>query len=137
MKPLLLLAEFVFTEEGEREMERHLERTLSEVRAVEGCLHAVVWKRPARRYQFSTLWSDDDGVGRWVENDFHRTILMPGFRDWCTEGCFGEYRLETDHPRARRCTACGRWTQEQPGWDERRPGSCAKCGGGIGVADDG
>ncbi len=126
--PLRVLAEFVFTEEGEAEFLCHRDRTLEEVRLVTGCLQAVLWTRPGRRYSFSTLWTDAEAVTRWVENEFHRTVLMPGFRKWCTEGCFGEYRLETDHKRARKCARCGRWTQDLPGWDERIPSSCEKCG---------
>lgn len=126
--PVLVVAEFVFTEEGEVAFLLHRDRTLDEVRAVPGCLQAVLWSRLERRYQFSTLWTDADAVTSWVENEFHRTILIPGFRKWCIEGCFGEYRLETDHKRARKCASCGRWTQELPGWDERIPSVCAKCG---------
>src|SRR5205823_1074854 len=81
-EPLLVVAEFVFTEEGDAEFGQHLERTLAEVRSIEGCLHAVVWRRPNRRYRFSTLWSDRQAVTRWVENEFHRVTLMPGFRKW-------------------------------------------------------
>ena len=131
MEPLLVLAEFVFTEDGEVEFRRHLDRTLAEVRAIDGCLQAVAWSRPGRRYQFSTLWTDADAVTRWVKNEFHQTILMPGFRKWCTEGCFGEYTLAVDHKRARKCTGCGRWTQELPGWDESRPATCTKCGAAL------
>lgn len=133
MTPLLVLAEFVFTEEGEAAFRAHLDRTLAEVRGIDGCLQAVAWTRPGRRYQFSTLWSDAAAVTRWVENDFHKTVLMPGFRKWCTEGCFGEYALETDHKRARKCESCGRWTQTRPGWDERRPSACEKCGASLGL----
>lgn len=125
--PLLVLAEFVFTEDGEVEFLRYRDRTLDETRAVEGCLQAVLWVRPGRRYQFSTLWVDSAAVTRWVENEFHKKVLMPGFRKWCTEGCFGEYRLETDHKRARKCASCGRWSQGLPGWDESRPNTCGKC----------
>ena len=128
MTTLLVLAEFVFTEAGEAEFRRHWDRTLEEVRAIDGCLQAVVWSRPGRRYQFSTLWSDADAVTRWVKNEFHQSILMPGFRKWCTEGCFGEYGLATDHKRARKCGSCQRWTQALPGWDEARLATCAKCG---------
>jgi quinol monooxygenase YgiN len=131
--PLLVLAEFVFSEEGEAQFLPHLERTLAETRATEGCLQAVVWSRPGRRYQFSTLWTDPAAVTRWVENEFHRSVLMPGFRKWCTEGCFGEYRLEKDHNRARKCASCGRWTQGLPGWDESRPETCARCGAKLEV----
>src|SRR5262245_14741842 len=133
MKPLLVTADFVFTEDGEAEFRRHLDRTLAETRAVEGCLQALVWTRPGRRYHFSTLWTDAAAVKRWVENEFHRSVLMPGFRKWCTEGGFDEYLLETDHRRARKCPACGRWTQGEPGWDERQPATCAKCGTALDV----
>jgi len=131
MALLQVLAEFVFTETGESEFRGQLERTLEELRGIEGCLQAAVWKRPGRRYQFSTLWSDADGVTRWVENEFHRVVLMAGFRKWCTEGCFGEYTLETDHQRARKCPSCGRWTQSHPGWDEAQPAACEQCGAGL------
>jgi quinol monooxygenase YgiN len=133
VKPLLVLAEFVFTEAGEAQFLPHLDRTMAETRAVEGCLQAVVWTRPARRYQFSTLWTDAEAVRRWVENEFHRTVLMPGFRKWCSEGCFGEYGLDTDHKRARKCGSCGRWSQALPGWDEARPEACEKCGARLEV----
>ncbi|MGH0032584.1 MAG: antibiotic biosynthesis monooxygenase family protein [Myxococcota bacterium] len=133
MTPLLVTAEFVFTEEGEAEFRPHLDRTLAEVREIDGCLQALVWTRPGRRYQFMTLWTDGESVARWVENDFHRKVLMPGFRKWCSEGCFGEYRLETDHKRARRCPDCGRWTQTLPGWNESEPSVCAKCGAALPV----
>ncbi|MGH0035315.1 MAG: antibiotic biosynthesis monooxygenase [Myxococcota bacterium] len=129
--PLLVVADFVFTAEGEAEFMAHRDRTLAEVRGVEGCIQAVLWARPGRRFQFSTLWVDAAAVTRWVENEFHRTVLMPGFRKWCTEGCFGEYTLAQDHKRARKCAACGRWTQDQPGWDESRPSACGACGGPL------
>jgi heme-degrading monooxygenase HmoA len=129
MTPLLVLAEFRCSEEGEADLRGHLDRTLREVRGVEGCLQATVWERPVeRRYLFTTIWSDRDAVGRWVENEFHRTTLMPGFRRWCTEGSFGEFALETDHDRARKCAACGRWTRGQPGWSEQEPSTCRHCG---------
>lgn len=130
-EPLLVLAEFVFSEAGELAFLQHRDRTLDEVRGVEGCLQAVLWARPGRRYQFSTLWSDAEAVTRWVENEFHKTVLMPGFRKWCTEGCFGEYRFETDHKRARKCESCGRWSQALPGWNESGPNTCAKCGASL------
>ena len=130
-EPLLVLAEFVCSEAGDAEFRSHLERTLTEARSIDGCLHAVVWERPARRYQFSTLWTDRAAVVRWVENDFHRNVLMPGFRKWCTEGWFGEYRGELDHKRAIRCAKCGRWTQGQPGWSEADPSACRNCGAAL------
>jgi quinol monooxygenase YgiN len=130
-QPLLVLADFVFTSEGEVEFLALVDRTMQEVRGVEGCLQADVWSRPGRRYRFSTLWTDADASARWVANDFHRRVLMPGFRKWCSEGSFGEYRLEADHQRARKCPSCGRWTQSLPGWEESPPDACAKCGAGL------
>jgi quinol monooxygenase YgiN len=128
-QPLLVTAEFRCSEAGDAELRKHLERTLAETRAVEGCLQATVWERPAeRRYLFTTLWSDRDAVGRWVANEFHRTILMPGFRRWCSEGAFGEFTLAADHDRARKCFACGRWTPGRPGWSEQVPAACRQCG---------
>lgn len=134
--PLLVLAEFVCSPEGDREFQSHLDRTMSEVRAIDGCLHAVVWQRPERRYQFSTLWRDRDAVTRWVENEFHRTTLMPGFRRWCTEGWFGDFVLDVDHQRARRCPSCGRWSQGQPGWREVAPATCRHCAAGLSAPRD-
>jgi quinol monooxygenase YgiN len=132
MNPLLVTAEFRCTEDGDAELRRHLDRTLDEARAVEGCLHATVWERPAeRRYFFTTVWRDRDAVARWVDNEFHRTVLMPGFRRWCTEGSFGEFTLEADHDRARKCGACGRWTRARPGWSEAGPATCRQCGADL------
>jgi quinol monooxygenase YgiN len=128
-KPLLVVAEFRCTVEGEAALREHLARTLAEVRATPGCLEAHLWERPAeRRYLFTTWWTDADAVGRWIANEFHRSVLMPGFRRWCSEGSFGELRLETDHDRARRCGACGRWTAGRPGWSEANPAACRQCG---------
>jgi heme-degrading monooxygenase HmoA len=129
---LLVTAEFRCSAEGDAALREHLDRTLSEVRAVEGCLHAVVWERAAeRRYLFTTFWSDRDAVRRWVENEFHRTVLMPGFRRWCTEGSFGDFALDADHDRARKCAACGRWTPGRPGWSEQEPSTCRSCGAAL------
>ena len=135
MDPLLVTAEFVFSEEGEAQFLPHLDRTMAETRGIEGCLQAVVWTRPGRRYQFATLWTDSEAVTRWVANEFHRTVLMPGFRKWCTEGCFGEFTLTNDHKRARKCKSCGRWTQSLPGWNEALPSACEKCGAEIQIPD--
>ena len=64
--PLLVVAEFVFTEAGEAEFLVHRDRTLDECRAIDGCLQAVLWERPGRRYQFSTLWTGTGPVARPV-----------------------------------------------------------------------
>jgi quinol monooxygenase YgiN len=129
MTALLVLAEFRCSEEGDAALRGHLDRTLREARAVEGCLQATVWERPAeRRYLFTTVWSGRDAVGRWVESEFHRTVLVPGFRRWCTEGSFSEFVLDADHDRARKCPACGRWSRARPGWAEDGPTQCRQCG---------
>jgi hypothetical protein len=49
MTPLLVLAEFRCSEGGNAELRKHLDRTLREARAVEGCLQATVWERAAER----------------------------------------------------------------------------------------
>lgn len=132
MASLLVLAEFRCSADGDVEFRKHLGRTLEEARAVEGCLQATVWERPMeRRYLFTTMWTDGEAVRRWVENEFHRTVLMPGFRRWCTEGSFGEFSLEADHDRARKCPSCGRWTRSRPGWSEQGPTTCRQCGGDL------
>ena len=133
MEPLLVLAEFGCTESGETELRKHLEQTLSETRATEGCLEATVWEQPdARRFLFTTYWTDGAAVARWVANEFHRTTLMPAFRRWCVEGAFSEFTLSTDHDRARKCGACGRWTPGRPGWSQQGPTGCRACGGALG-----
>ena len=130
--PLLVVAEFRCTPEGDAALREQLERTLAEVRATPGCLGAQVWERPAeRRFLFTTYWTDGPAVARWVENEFHRTVLMPAFRRWCTEGSFGELRLEADHDRAKKCPACGRWTRARPGWSEASPPACRQCGASL------
>jgi quinol monooxygenase YgiN len=130
---LLVLAEFRCSEEGDAALRGHVARTLQEARAVAGCLQATVWERAEeRRYLFTTVWSDREALRRWVENDFHRTVLMPGFRRWCTEGSFSEFSLDLDHDRARKCPSCGRWTRARPGWSEQGPATCRQCGHGLG-----
>jgi hypothetical protein len=126
--PLLVLAEFVCSIDGDVDFRAHLDRTMTEVRAIDGCLHAALWQRPERRYQFSTIWRDRAAVRRWVDDEFHRTTLMPGFRRWCTEGWFGDFVLDADHARARRCPSCDRWSRGEPGWREVEPATCGKCG---------
>lgn len=130
--PLQVLAEFACSESGDAELRQHLERTLAETRATPGCLEAMLWERPSeRRYLFTTYWTDAEAVRRWVENEFHRKVLMPGFRKWCTEGAFSEFTLARDHDRARKCASCGRWTPGRPGWGEREPSTCRHCGSAL------
>jgi quinol monooxygenase YgiN len=129
---LLVLAEFGCSPDGEVELRAHLERTLAETRATPGCLQASVWERPAeRRFLFTTYWTDSAAVSRWVENDFHRSTLMPGFRRWCVEGSFSEFNESAVHDRARKCGACGRWTSARPGWSEQAPTTCRQCGAAL------
>ena len=131
-RPLLVLAEFRCTPEGDVALREQLPRTLAEVRATPGCLQAGLGERPAeRRYLFTTYWADGDGVGRRVENEFQRSVRMPGFSRWCSEGSFGELRLEADHDRARRCGACARWTSAPPGWSEASSAACRQCGASL------
>jgi quinol monooxygenase YgiN len=130
--PLLVLAEFGCSESGEAELRSHMDRTLRETRGVDGCLQADVWERAAeRRFLFVTYWRDSAAVTRWVENEFHRVTLMPGFRKWCVEGSFSEFTGATEHDRARKCAACGRWTAAKPGWSEAGPSHCRQCGGAL------
>src|SRR5712691_3685133 len=103
MAELLVLVEFVCSEEGEATFREHLPRTLEEVRAIESCLHAHAWARPERRYLFQTLWMDGDALDRWMQNEFHRSVLMPSFRQWCTESQFSFWNLSADHERVRKC----------------------------------
>ena len=133
MTPLLVLAEFGCSETGDGELRAQLERTMRETRAVDGCLQATVWERAAeRRLLFVTYWTDAAAVRRWVENDFHSAVLMPGFRKWCVEGSFSEFgAAEPEHARARKCASCGRWTQAKPGWSEAAPTSCRQCGASL------
>lgn len=132
---LQVVAEFVCSEAGESDFLGHVERTLREARATPGCVDARLWSRPGRRYRFVTLWDDPEGVGRWVGNDFHRNVLMPGFREWCVEGWFADLAPTSDHPRARRCIACGRWTRSDRGWDEMQPDICRHCGARLTTAE--
>jgi quinol monooxygenase YgiN len=115
---LLVLAEFGCSPDGDSELRKHLERTLAETRATPGCLQATLWERPAeRRYLFTTYWTDAAAVTRWVENDFHRKTLMPGFRRWCVEGSFSEFSAGAESAR--------------PGWSERGPTTCRQCGAAL------
>jgi quinol monooxygenase YgiN len=133
--PLVVFAEFGCTQDGEVELRKHLDQTLRETRATEGCLQATLWERPAeRRFLFVTMWTDSAAVTRWVENDFHRKTLMPGFRKWCVEGSFTDLTVTGDHDRARKCAACGRWTAGRPGWSEAGPTNCRQCGAPLASA---
>jgi quinol monooxygenase YgiN len=137
VEPLVVIAEFACSEQGDAELRQHLDRTLEEVRSDPGCLQATLWSRADRRYQFFTVFRDAEALRRWVDHPFHREVLMPGFRRWCTTGWFGELRFEQDHRRARKCPACGRWSQSDPGYDERLPERCARCEAPLEPPDSG
>ncbi|HYL44308.1 MAG TPA: antibiotic biosynthesis monooxygenase family protein [Ktedonobacteraceae bacterium] len=128
MEPLLVLVEFGFTEEGEKELLMHLDRTLDEIRSIDGCLEVIVYKRPERLYLFYSLWRDQEAVNRWMQNEFHRAVLMTGFIRWANEGWFGYWNLKEDRKRVRKCSSCGRWSQAQPGWMETVLATCSHCG---------
>jgi len=127
-EPLLVLVEFGFTEDGEKAFLAHLDRLLEEIRSIDGCLEAIVYQRPERIYFFSTLWRDQEAIDRWVQNEFHRTVLMPNFTKWANEAWFSYWNLQADRPRVRRCPSCGRWSRAQPGWMEANPARCTRCG---------
>lgn len=127
MAQLLVLVEFVCSEDGEAPFVEHLPRTMDEVRSIDGCLQGHVWSRPERRYLFFTLWTGSDAVDRWMENEFHRSVLMPSFRQWCTESQFSFWDMADDHERVRKCPACGRWSRGSPGWDVALPDVCRNC----------
>jgi quinol monooxygenase YgiN/ribosomal protein S27AE len=128
MEPQLVLVEFGFTEDGEKEFLAQLDRILDEVRSIDGCLEAIVYKRPERLYLFYTLWRDQAAIDRWVQNEYHRTVLMANFTKWANEGWFGYWHLGADRKRVRKCPSCGRWAQAQPGWKELSLSQCPRCG---------
>ncbi len=132
----LVLVEFGCSEAGEAPFRAQVARTIAEVRAVEGCLETLLYARPQRLYLFTSVWRDRAAVERWVRHDFHRQVLMPAFRQWCTEGWFSYWALEADRNRARKCPQCGRWTQALPGWTELNPAVCARCGADLGARYD-
>jgi quinol monooxygenase YgiN len=128
MEPQLVLVEFGFTEGGEKEFLAQLDHILDEVRSIDGCLEAIVYERPERMYLFYSVWRDQEAIDRWVQNEFHRTVLMTGFTRWANEGWFGYWHLAADRKRVRKCPSCGRWSQAQPGWTEMTLTTCARCG---------
>lgn len=132
-KPLLSLVEIGFREEvAEAEFKAVLPRMEQELRSIEGCLEARTFVGAGRRYFFFTVWKDEAALQRWVDNEFHRTTLMPGFKRWCDEAWFGYWSLFKDNDRVRRCAKCGRWTREQPGWSTAGPAKCSRCGAELG-----
>jgi heme-degrading monooxygenase HmoA len=128
-KPLLILVELGFRDDAaEQEFKTVLPRMESELAGIVGCLERRTFIGAGRRYLFFTVWQDEAALERWVNNEFHRTILMPGFRRWCDEAWFGYWSMLKDNDRVRRCPACGRWTPEQPGWSSKGPAKCGRCG---------
>lgn len=130
--PLLTTVEIGFTETGEQAFQEVVLRMEEELRSVPGCLEYRLYRRPERVYLFFVVWEDRAAVQRWVENEFHRTVLMRNFRQWCNLGWFGYWDVAEDRNRAQKCLQCGRWTQAQPGWQSDVPQSCRQCGAALG-----
>jgi len=80
--PVMTLAEFGFTGDGEAAFLEVLPQMEREVRSVDGCREYRLWRGPAGEYVFFVVWDDQAAVDRWVQNEFHRTTLMPAFRRW-------------------------------------------------------
>ena len=130
MEPILLLVEMAYTDDGERSLQEVLPQLEAEMRSIPGMLEYRLYQaaESERRYLCYTVWEDREAIQRWVDNTFHRTVLMPAFRKWAVEGAFDYWTLQQDNPRSRKCPSCGRWTREQPGWDATVPATCVHCG---------
>ncbi len=131
-EPLLTLVEIGFRDDGaEQEFRAVLPRMEQELANIEGCLEARTFIGAGRRYLFFTVWQDEAALQRWIDNEFHRTTLMPSFKRWCDEAYFGYWSVFKDNDRVRRCANCGRWTREQPGWSSKGPVNCGRCGADL------
>ncbi len=86
--PLLLLVEMGFSVEGEQALLDVIARMDDELRSIPGLLEYQRFQRPERAYLFLTVWENQDAIDRWVANEFHRSVLMPGFRKWAVEATF-------------------------------------------------
>lgn len=117
--------------EGEQSFLDVFQQLEREIKGIAGCLEYRVYRGPDRLYLFFVVWQDREAVQRWVENEFHQTVLMKNFRKWCKEGWFGYWNPAGDRLRARRCMHCGRWTQAQPGWSMEEPARCRQCGESV------
>jgi quinol monooxygenase YgiN len=117
--------------EAEQAFLEVLPRMQVELSAIPGCLESRHYIRPPRRYLFFTVWSDQEAIQRWVDNEFHRTVLMVNFTRWADEGWFSYWRSLKDHDRSRRCATCGRWSQARPGWSTEEPSHCRRCGAAL------
>lgn len=117
--------------EGEQAFLDSYSQMEREVKAVAGCLDYRVYRGEDRLYLFFVVWQDRAAVKRWVDNAFHRTVLMANFRRWCKEGWFAYWGVERDYPRARKCLACNAWTRSQPGWSTAEPTTCRYCGTSV------
>lgn len=84
-----------------------------------------------RIYEFYTVWESRDALDGWMTNEFHRSVLMVNFRKWMVQSVFDYWTLADDNARARKCPACGRWTQEKPGWSAVHPSTCRQGGGAL------
>ncbi|MBI2886375.1 MAG: antibiotic biosynthesis monooxygenase [Chloroflexi bacterium] len=127
--PVLTTVDIRFASwEGEQAFLDIYQQFEGEVKRIPGCLDYRVYRGPDRLYLFFVVWEDRTAVQRWVDNEFHRTVLMASYRRWCKEGWFGYWDPAEDHSRTRKCMECGRWTQAQPGWSMAGPASCRNCG---------
>lgn len=129
--PFLTTVEIGFTEAGEEAFQGVLARMEQELKSVPGCLEYRLYQRPERVYLFFVVWEDRAAVQGWIENEFHRTVLMPGFRQWCNLGWFGYWDMAQDNNRAKKCLQCSRWTQAQPGWKGDVPQVCRQCNAAL------
>lgn len=132
MEPLLTLVEIGFRDETtEQAFHEVLPQMRAELAGIPGCLENRIYQRPDRRYLFFTVWESREAIQRWVDNEFHRTVLMTNFTRWADEGWFSYWSSLEAHSRSRRCPQCHRWTQGAPGWSSRVPDQCARCGASL------
>ena len=127
---LVAIVELVFSDEGKDAFELVHEQMRQELGTVPGFLDYRQILLSGNRYLLLSFWEGKGPLDRWVENAFHRSVLMANFRNWCVEGWFsyGEHA----GPRAKRCSNCGRWTRGEPGWDPSKPSSCFHCKAAFG-----
>jgi quinol monooxygenase YgiN len=130
--PFLMLVEMVFHADGAAAFAAHLPRMREEMQRIPGCLRLAIASEPEGRYTFTSLWEDDAALQRWVDNAFHREVLMANFRHWAIEAWFSRWELADDAPRSRRCPRCERWTRAQPGVSGTEPARCRYCGAAFG-----
>ncbi len=129
MAVVLTTVEMTFrTAEAEAEFQKVFPQMEQELGSIPGMLESRTYRRGPGTYLFFNVWESAEAIQRWVDNEFHRTVLMPSFRQWCSLGWFGYWDEREDHPRSKKCMACGRWTRAHPGWDAGVPDTCRNCG---------